>query len=164
MIRRILLAVDDSPSALAAARLAVTLAAACGAALRAVTVVPDGTLDERLSAGRDGPLDGQAGRDGPAAMTARRARAARFLLRYVSARADREGVPCDGVQVEGEIAARVLEQARDWPADLIVVGRSDPRGTGQPYIGGHARHVLEFAEQPVLVVPYRRDGPVRTPR
>ncbi|HET8683969.1 MAG TPA: universal stress protein, partial [Micromonosporaceae bacterium] len=67
--------------------------------------------------------------------------------------ADRAGVPVETVQVDGEPAARVLAQARAWRADLVVLGRSDRPGVGEPYVGGHTRHVLEFAEQPVLVVP-----------
>lgn len=148
MMDRILLAVDDSPPALAAARLAVRLAATCGAALRAVTVVADGALDEQLAAGR-----GDAGR---LPVTARRAHTAHSVLRHVTGLAVAAGVSCEGVALDGEVAPCILDQARAWPADLIVVGRSDRSGAGQPYIGSQTRHVLEFAEQPVLVVPYRR--------
>ena len=50
MIRRILLAVDDSPAGLAAARSAMQLAQACEADVRAVTVLLDGLLESVLSA------------------------------------------------------------------------------------------------------------------
>ena len=46
-----------------------------------------------------------------------------------------------------------LEQSRTWPADLIVLGRSDRPGPGEPYVGAETRRVLEFADRPVLVVP-----------
>jgi hypothetical protein len=44
-------------------------------------------------------------------------------------------------------------KARVWGADLIVLGRSNLPGPGQPYVGSHTRQVLEFAERPVPVVP-----------
>jgi nucleotide-binding universal stress UspA family protein len=149
MMRRILVAVDDSPAALAAARLAVRLACDWKATLRAVTVVADHAVAERLRVelGTADRTDGLAGR---------RAQAADAVLRYVAALAAQASVPVETVQVDGEPAARVLEQARAWPADLIVLGRSDWPGAGHPYVGSQTRHVLEFAEQPILVVPVRR--------
>jgi hypothetical protein len=36
---------------------------------------------------------------------------------------------------------------------VIVIGRSGGRRSGEPYVGSEVRHVLEFADQPVLVVP-----------
>jgi hypothetical protein len=53
-------------------------------------------------------------------------------------------------------------QARFWPADLVVMGRSDRHGPSSPYLGGVTEHVLEFANCPVLVVPQtppREAGP-----
>lgn len=43
--------------------------------------------------------------------------------------------------------------ARALPADLVVLGSAGRRGPGQPYIGHHTQHILEFAEWPVLTVP-----------
>ncbi len=142
MISRILVAVDDSPPALAAARYAVELAVGCGATVRAVTVLTDHTLTERL---------GQ-----PEELIHRRMLGGDAVLRYVVTRAKEGGVAVETVLLDGEPAHRILEQARSWPADLVVMGRSDLRGTGQPYVGRETRHVLEFADVPVLVVPRRR--------
>jgi nucleotide-binding universal stress UspA family protein len=151
VIHRILVAVDDSPAALAAARLAVDLAHDAGAALRVITVVADHATTERLRA----DLGAGAGDGHPDRLSPRRTAAADAVLRYVASLAAQASVPVAGIQLDGEPAARILEQARDWPADLVVLGRSDLPGTGRPYIGGHTRRVLEFAEQPVLVVPHR---------
>ncbi len=141
MISRILVAVDDSPPALAAARYAVELAAAWGATVRAVTVLSDHTLAEHL---------GQ-----PDELTHRRMLGGDAVLRYVVTRAKDAGVHVETALLDGEPARRILEQARGWPADLVVMGRSDLHGTGQPYVGRETRHVLEFADVPVLVVPHR---------
>lgn len=140
--KRILVAVEDSQAALAAARVAVDLAAQTGASLRFVEVLGDGELVRALSAvERRNRLD------------ERRARAATSFLQRVVAEAHRAGVDADSVNLEGEAAMLVLAQARAWDADLIVIGRSAVRATGRPYVGTVTRHVLEFSETPVLVVP-----------
>lgn len=141
MIKRLLVAVDDSPGALAAARCGIELAQVLGAALCAVMVVADGHVRSSL---RD--TDTETGREP----------AANAVLFHVSNLAQRAGVPVEVLQLEGAVATRVLEQARAWPADVVVLGRSRETGIGHPFIGSQARIVLEFAEAPVLVVPPSR--------
>jgi nucleotide-binding universal stress UspA family protein len=62
-------------------------------------------------------------------------------------------VPVTTVQEEGDVAPRILDQARDWPADVVVLGRTTRRGAGDPFIGIEAQRILEFCDRPVLVVP-----------
>ena len=57
------------------------------------------------------------------------------------------------VERYGEPAQEILQEARRWPADLVVIGRGPEPGVGGPYVGRETRIVLEYAEQPVLVVP-----------
>ena len=139
---RILVAVDDSPAALAAAHAAVDLAAPSGAHIRFVHVIGDGELVRALA---------KLGRDGQLADT--RSSAADSLLRHVTAEAHRAGVQADGASLTGAAAALLLGAARDWGADLVVIGRSDVRRVGGAYVGTVTRGVLEFSEVPVLVVP-----------
>jgi nucleotide-binding universal stress UspA family protein len=143
MIERVLLAVDDSPAALAAARLAIDLAKGWTATLRVVTVVADHEVAERLHSGATNRVD------------QRRMATASTVLHYVATLADRVGMPVETTQLDGEPAPAILEQARVWSADLIVIGRSGSAGAGQPFVGSQTRHVLEFADAPVLVVPPR---------
>ena len=64
------------------------------------------------------------------------------------------GVAATETQTHGRHAFEaILDAARQWNADLIVMGRSDERGPGRPYVGSQTEHVLEFTEVPVLVVP-----------
>lgn len=144
-VRRILVAVADSPAGLEAARAAVVLAAALSAELRVVHVVSDGVLAEAL--GSAGPLG---------ELAARRGSAADALLRHVAGLARRREVPVSTALHEGEVAPRVLDEARDWDADLVVLGRTTRHGAGDPFIGMPAQQVLEFSDRPVLVVPERR--------
>jgi nucleotide-binding universal stress UspA family protein len=145
MFHRVLVAVDDSPAALAAARAAVDVAMRTGADLRFVHVTSDGELLRALAdRGRDSQL------------ASRRNKAAVALLDHVAAEAERAGFQAETKHLEGDPAAIVLAEVSDWGADLLVIGRSDIRGAGRPYVGTVTRHVLELVDIPVLVVPRPR--------
>lgn len=140
--RRMLVAVDDSPAALAAVRVAVELATYTGGCIRFVHVTVDGELVRALRAAhRDDRL------------AERRARGASLLLDHVEAEAERAGVPAETRNLDGDPAHVLLAEARDWQADLLVVGRSDVAGAGRAYVGAVTRQLLEFSQNPVLVVP-----------
>lgn len=141
---RILVAVDDSPAGLEAARAAVDLAGSHGAAVRAITVHVDHAVT--------GALGGE-----PVSTERRIANSGRALLSWVADLAAARHVPCDTVEREGEPFRRILEEADTYDADLIVMGRSDRRGPSSPYLGSATAHVLEFAVRPVLVVPRAED-------
>lgn len=140
---RVLVAVEDSATGLRAAAVAVDLAAALGASLLVVHVVTDGDLEGALSGGRPG---GRGVRE-------RRRASAAALLRHVASRARRRGVPVDTLEAEGDAAGRILDAARSWSAGIVVIGRSEARAGGPHRVGAQTQHVMEFAEQPVLVVP-----------
>ena len=124
MITRILVAVDDSTPALAAARFAIELAGTLSAELVVVTV------DE-------------AGRNSSA------------ILDHVSGLAATAEVAATTVALsDGRPPFEILLHAIDvHGADLAVMGRSDLRSTGRPYVGSQTEHLLEFTHVPVVVVP-----------
>lgn len=129
MIERILVAVDDSAPALAAARFAADLARTLSAELNFVTIVepgrdPDVILQHVATLARDAQVDA--------------------LLTAV----------CGHHPFETLLAA-----ASDWGADVVVMGRSDKRPTGRPYVGSQTEHLLEFSDIPVVVVPEERVAP-----
>lgn len=124
MIERILVAVDDSAPALGAAAFAVDLATQVAAELRFVTVSSDG--------------------DDPDVM-----------LRHVDAAAEQAGIRAstEAISTTGQPFEAILDLAVVWDADVIVMGRSDRRTTGRPYVGSQTEHLLEFTHVPVVVVP-----------
>ena len=138
--QRILIAVDDSPAGLQAARAAVDLAATHGAITRAITVLRDHALA--------GALGGE-----PTNAEHRIAAGGRYVLDWVAGLAATSHVACETVERDGEPFRCILDEADTWNADLIVMGRSDRRGPSSPYLGSETAHVLEFTDRPVLVVP-----------
>lgn len=151
MIERILVAVDDSPSALTAANVAIDLARQLNARLLAVHVLADHLLSTMVARASSDPEIGL-----------RRDSIAASVLGHVAHMAGQAGVALETQQLEGDVARLVLRTAKTWQADLLVVGRSDQRAPGEPYVGSQTAHILEFAEQPVLVVPRTtKDTPKR---
>ncbi len=143
MTARVLVAVEDSVTGLQTAAVAVDLAAALGGSLLAVHVLGDGHVEAALRAGR---------RDRGHVVEDRGASAA-ALLQHVAGLAGRAGVPVETRRLEGHPAPRILSVAREWGAGLVVIGRSERGSAGPHYVGAQTRHVLEFSDVPVLVVP-----------
>jgi nucleotide-binding universal stress UspA family protein len=129
MLKRILIAVDDSAPALAAAELAIELGRDPSTELHFVTVT-------------------EAGRTTDA------------ILRHVAALAARAGISATFTDIPdgGNPFERLLAAAHDWGADLMMMGRSDKRRPGEPYVGSQTEHLLEFTDIPVLVVPCRKSA------
>ena len=143
MIERVLVAVDDSPASLAAARLAIELAGRLHARLLVVHVAADHELERALGAVSSRPVAGRRDRSGVA------------LLDRIAGLAAADGIAAETELRGGDIGSAVLAVAREWAADLVVIGTSTGPVSGEAYIGARARHILEFAEQAVLVVPVR---------
>ena len=141
-IRRVLVAVDDSVDALRAVDLAIAVGVVTGAELRFVHVTGDGALRRSLAPGvsETQVLD-------------RLSRDADALLRHVTGRAERAAVSSTAAALVGEPEVELIGEARTWRPDLVVIGRSASGAVGAPYVGRVTRHVLEFSDVPVVVVP-----------
>lgn len=142
MTDQILVAVSDSPAAFDAAEAAVELAARLGAPVHALTVLGTGEIDGHL--------------DGAEHLNLVREQAATAALRHVSALCAAAGVPCLEARRRGNVAAQILDHAREVGASMIVMACVDRPGHTLPYVGSQTLRVLEFATVPVLVVPVRR--------
>jgi nucleotide-binding universal stress UspA family protein len=122
-MKRILAAVNDSPPALAAAAAATALARTLDAELHFVAVTEP---DHHAIA----------------------------AIRHLTELAEQVGITPLSTTVDGGQPFEViLDIAQKWNADLIVMGRSDKRRSGLPYVGSQPEHLLEFTEVPVLIVP-----------
>lgn len=125
MYRRILVAVDGSASADHALEHAIVLAKAHAAALKIVFV--DGV--EEIS---------------------------RQIIEVAAAKARNAGLqPESGLLVKlptEEIGGVILQEARSWTAELIVIGTHGRRGLAHALLGSVAERVIRAATVPVLVV------------
>ena len=134
---RILVCTDGSRASLEAAREAIDLARRWRSELRAVYVVEHAAID------------GEAGAD----VVERLRQSGRAILERIASMGAAQGVEVDGALLEGVVFDVILEDARAWNADLIVMGRTGRTGPGRALLGSEAERVLEFSDRPVLIVP-----------
>ena len=145
MYQRILVPIDGSPTSDRGLEEAIVIARMTGGSIRLLHV-----LDELVFA--------SGFETGATYMTtvlpALRQRSERILA------AGRERVAAAAVAVETqpvECFARrpsdvIVEQATQWPADLIVLGTHGRRGVNRLMLGSDAEQVLRMAPVPVLLV------------
>lgn len=135
--KRILVCADGSRASLGAARLAIDLAQRWQSALRAVYVV-EGAV-----------IDGEPAAD----VLARLKESGRAILERIAGLAAARGVAVETGLLEGVPFDVILQDARAWHADVIVMGRTGRTGPGRALLGTEAERVLEFSDRPVLIVP-----------
>ena len=56
-----------------------------------------------------------------------------------------------GRRCEGPVAKAVAETAKDWNADLIVIGSSRMRDIASLFLGSVSHDLLHMTDRPVLV-------------
>lgn len=139
--RRVLVAMDDSQQADWALDLAVRTARATGAALRIVHVIPEpGSVSPELAYAEP-------------ALRAEMRESAQALVRRVVDRIP-EGIEVSHVLHEGAAARHICAAAKDWNADLIVLGTHGRGMLGRLLLGGTAENVVRHAHCPVLTVAH----------
>ncbi len=145
MYRRILVPVDGSPTSLLGLDQAIALAKQDGGIVRVVFVLDELTYVTGFEtfpayAGYIVPHLQKMGRD---------------ILAAAVDRATRAGVQAESRLFEfaGERVYRpVIDDARDWGADLIVIGSHGRRGADRFFLGSDAEQIVRHAPIPVLVV------------
>jgi nucleotide-binding universal stress UspA family protein len=134
---RVLVAVDGSEFAAHALEVASSLATAVSAQLGLVHVI-----DVKLVSGEAGiPADRQWAAfraDGQALLDTAGAAIAAHPWKFL-----REGTPWK----------EIVQSAREWPADLIVIGTHGRSGVTRLVFGSTAEGVARHASVPVVVVP-----------
>ena len=138
--QRILVAIDDCEPALHAVDAAITLARQVGASLAFVTVIPTSLMPPS-----------ELGFVEPQRTEQLHARA-QSLLRLVR---DRAGdTPSDEILRNGAVAEEIVAVAKDWKADLIVIGNHSRPLLERLLLSNTTKGVLHTAPCPVLVVAY----------
>jgi nucleotide-binding universal stress UspA family protein len=147
MYRRILVPVDASPAAAAAAREASRLARASRGTVHLLSVVDHDLVYS----------GGLLGVHREAYRKALEAAAAKLLTRLARGCA-RAGARCRTHVAAGRVVPTILRQAVVMRADLIVLGSKQRGRLAGLVLGDRTREVVRSARAPVLLVPARGAG------
>ncbi|MCR5868735.1 MAG: universal stress protein [Aquincola tertiaricarbonis] len=143
--QHILVPVDGSPTGLRGLDEAVALARLTRGRLRLLHVVDELTFASGFETGTAFMAD----------VVPLMREAGEAVLRESAARVQAAGVPVDTVLCDRfatRVCDAVVTEARQWPADLIVLGTHGRRGVGRLLLGSDAEQVLRLAPVPVLLV------------
>jgi nucleotide-binding universal stress UspA family protein len=144
MYGKILVPVDGSETSIAGLEEAIQIAKLVGGKVRILHVVNELIIDYAFGSGlyantviESMRSDGQK------------------VLNQAEALARQKGLEPEGVMIEsigGPAAQFIVEQAKEWPADLIVMGTHGRRGLRRLALGSDAETVLRGTTAPVLLV------------
>ena len=144
MYSRILVPVDGSPTSNAGLDEAIKLAKQFGSQLRLLHVVDQMPL--AVSAEGFGVMSVD--------VLGLLKEAGERVLADAKARVDAAGVPVDTLLVDSpnsRLSDHVTAVAKEWPAELIVIGTHGRRGIGRVLMGSDAEQVVRHAPVPVLL-------------
>lgn len=145
MYRQILVPVDGSDTANKALQAALELAKDSGGRVRAIHVMEEVAYASNFN---------QFGVYTEELLNAMQ-EAGKGILQDAMTRAQSAGVAADTLlfdSVSGRLAEVVANAAREWNADLIVVGTHGRRGVGRMLMGSGAEQIIRLAPVPVLVI------------
>lgn len=154
MYHKILLATDGSPTSQLALREAAKLARE-GATLKVVTVVVNPVVVFPTPYG----INYDAGLIRNAALESGRA-----ALESAIQQLDELGIQAEGDLIDlsettsTNVAAALLEEACDWPADLVVIGTHGHSGVKRFFLGSVAEQFIRCSGTPVLLVRGKENG------
>lgn len=145
MYQRILVPVDGSPTSDKGLDEAVKLARLTGAELRLVHVVDQLSFASGLD-----PYGAYAGD----LITSLR-ETGEGVLAQAKSRVETLGIKVESRLFDNfanRVSDMVIEEARDWGADLIVIGTHGRRGISRWMLGSDAEQIVRMAPVPVLLI------------
>jgi len=147
MYTRILVAIDDSSTSAKALDEAIALAHMLGSQLRIAHISDEGPITQH-GRGIGTYLDIEKVKDEMRAQGNR-------LLDAAVAKAAGAGCQADRVLLESgrnRVAERIIEAARDWGADLVVIGSHGRRGFERLLVGSVAERLVRIATTSLMLV------------
>ncbi|AVY95578.1 MULTISPECIES: universal stress protein [Microvirgula] len=146
MYQHILVPVDGSPEASHGLREAINLAQSLNATLKLVHIIDPMVAYIAMN---------DLGGGNAASHTAALREAGKTILEQALALATAAGIKVETELFEctaPTVADLIVEQARRWPADMIVMGTHGRRGLTRLLMGSDAEMVLRNSPVPVLMV------------
>jgi len=158
MYQRILVPVDGSPPSQRGLTEAIALARRTGARMRLINVVDTVSLAMQADAvSLAMQADAFAGTVGDMIPLMREG--GQKILVSARTQVEAAGIGVDTVLRDG-FAARVcdlvIDEAKAWSADLIVIGTHGRRGAARWLLGSDAERILRMSSVPVLLVRARQ--------
>ncbi len=147
MSKRILVAIDDSPTSQKALDEAVRLAGALRGALCIATAIDEGPLLQH-GMGLGSYIDIEK-------VKGEMRQSAAALLQQAAAKAAAAGCQAEQRLIEPSprrIAEMIAETAAQWQADLIVIGTHGRRGIERMLVGSVAENLVRIATTSVMLV------------
>ena len=146
MYQRILVAVDESKTAVRALTEAAMLAREQHATLRLAHVIDDTFAYTALETPRE-MADRQAGlrKAGEAILTRAAATARAFSI-------EAETTLLEVVEADNRVYDTIQQEVERWPADLIVIGTHGRRGFRRLLLGSVAEGLVRVTTKPVLLI------------
>lgn len=145
MYEKILVPVDGSPTSMAGLQEAIALARVMGSTIRLLHVVDE--------------ISFMTSFESSMALTSEvfetLKKAGQDVLQDAQNRVHAAGVPVETELYEsyaGRVSDLVITKAREWGAQLIVLGTHGRRGVGRMLLGSDAEQVLRQSPVPVLLV------------
>ncbi len=135
--RRILIAVDGGPLAAHATEVGIDLASSLGAEIAFVHAIE--------------PVLAQAPGIAPGDLMAEAEREGRRLIAGFRSLLPQTSSPFEFVHA-GKPASEIVKAAKEWRADLIVIGSHGRQGIPRALLGSVAEAVMRHAPCPVLVI------------
>ena len=152
-MKKILVALDYSPSAQMVAEVGHNLAQAIGGEVLLIHIVADINYYSSMAYS---PIMGFSGYTFPDialdVVNDLEAESLRFLN---DSKKHLGGENIDVKVVDGETGPAILKAAKDYGADIIVMGSHGRSGLGKLIMGSVAENVLHNSEVPLLIVPIR---------
>jgi universal stress protein A len=137
--KKILISIDSEPVAIHAAETGAELARVVGAEMAFIHVI-----DPELVNPADTAVQ-------PAVLQATARQEAKQLIADFRRRLPQQPAALEFVQV-GSAVTEIVNAARAWPADLVVIGSHGRGGVTRALLGSVAEGVMRHAPCPVLVV------------
>ena len=145
MYEKILVPIDGSATSARGLQEAIQLAKLTGARLKLLHVVDDISFITSFEAGMGLTADVlQLLREG-----------GQQVLQDASTQVRAAGLPVETELLEsyaGRVSDLVIDNAREWGAQLIVLGTHGRRGVRRVFLGSDAEQILRMATVPVLLV------------
>ena len=143
MYQRILVPIDGSPTSNCGLNEAIKFAKGQGGTIRLLHVVNEYVLDCATIGTYAGDLIDSLRETG------------QKIVAEAQAVVQNSGLQCDSVMLEslgGSASDLIIEQAKLWPADLIVMGTHGRRGLRRIAMGSDAESVVREASVPILLI------------